>query len=36
MNIISEIDAHNSVIKSMAISPENNMIFSGCGNVIKI
>lgn len=33
---ISEMAAHTSSIKAMAISPENSVIFSSCGNLIKI
>lgn len=33
---ISEFPLHTSAIKSMALSPQNNLIFSSCGNIIKL
>ena len=36
MNLISEVPAHNSFIRSLAVWPENSLIVTGCNNVINI
>jgi len=36
MNLISEVPAHSSFIRCLAVWPENSLIVTGCNNIIHI